>query len=350
MLLALSGAFTQSVKFESRPKHPHVRFTSRFGERLSGNAHSLKLVCLMAALAECWNSVVTPDLGSYLGVELQGSLLNLSGALLGGVASSLAAHGGVRARLWGAFNDGFVAAYTSFVFFVAHSAELAKREKETGVVDLSTPYLLACLFLGPMAHLLGRNLATWASPPPSTPRPDVPLDSPAVAGAAASLAALVVGFVAREYALGGPDAGLALLFGVVVTALACVAGELVSHLVEYELAYAVHEGEVNWGTAFANALALALFSAIQVLMRVPNYVAFRASRTKLATWLHVAFDKIASSFCGALSGFGAFSEDVAQTLREHEPDSALANMAVNAIVALAFKSLLLPIFDGLLDQ
>ena len=134
LLLAISGAFTQSAKTAARPPHAHVAFTSRFGARLSGNAHSLLLVCLMAALAECWNSVVTPDLGSVLGVDLQGTLLNLSGAALGGFAAVLAAHGGRRGALWSAFNDGFVAAYTSFVFFVVHAAELAAR----GAGDPST--------------------------------------------------------------------------------------------------------------------------------------------------------------------------------------------------------------------
>ncbi|KAH8056393.1 hypothetical protein JL721_9993 [Aureococcus anophagefferens] len=255
LLLAISGAFTQSAKTAARPPHAHVAFTSRFGARLSGNAHSLLLVCLMAALAECWNSVVTPDLGSVLGVELQGTLLNLSGAALGGFAAVLAAHGGRRGALWSAFNDGFVAAYTSFVFFVVHAAELgargagepstsAKRDKET--VDLSTPYLLGCLLLGPAFHLaLGRRC-----PPPAPPPGDA-------AGLAAPLAALLAAALARECAA-GPGRGAALAFGCAATALACVAGELVGHLVDYELpgAAQVHEGEVNWGTAFANAVAL----------------------------------------------------------------------------------------------
>ncbi|EGB12155.1 hypothetical protein AURANDRAFT_61478 [Aureococcus anophagefferens] len=250
LLLAISGAFTQSAKTAARPPHAHVAFTSRFGARLSGNAHSLLLVCLMAALAECWNSVVTPDLGSVLGVELQGTLLNLSGAALGGFAAVLAAHGGRRGALWSAFNDGFVAAYTSFVFFVVHAAELAargagdpstsaKRDKET--VDLSTPYLLGCLLLGPAFHLLGRRAALAAFPPPAAPPPGD------AAGLAAPLAALLAAALARECAA-GPGRGAALAFGCAVTALACVAGELVGHL--------VHEGEVNWGTAFANAVAL----------------------------------------------------------------------------------------------
>ena len=111
----------------------------------------------------------------------------------------------------------------------------------------------------------------------------------------------------------------------------------------------VHEGEVNWGTAFANAVALAVASSIFVVFRLPAYAAFAARRGAVGDRLHAALDRVAGSFCGALSGFGAYSEDVAQTLREHDPDGALANVAVNAIVALAFKSLLLPIFDGALE-
>lgn len=125
---------------------------------------------------------------------------------------------------------------------------------------------------------------------------------------------LLAAVVAREFARGGPEDGGALLFGCGVTALACVAGELVGHLVEYELAFAVHEGDVNWGTAFANAVALALASCVFVVFRLPAYAAFRKTSGATATRVHVALDKVAGSFCGALSGFGAFSEDVAQTL------------------------------------
>ena len=94
-------------------------------------------------------------------------------------------------------------------------------------------------------------------------------------------------------------------------------------------------------------VALAVASSIFVVFRLPAYVAAR--RGAAGDRLHAALDRVAGSFCGALSGFGAYSEDVAQTLREHDPDGALANVAVNAIVALAFKSLLLPIFDGALE-
>ncbi|KAH8073304.1 hypothetical protein JL720_10892 [Aureococcus anophagefferens] len=280
LLLAISGAFTQSAKTAARPPHAHVAFTSRFGARLSGNAHSLLLVCLMAALAECWNSVVTPDLGSVLGVELQGTLLNLSGAALGGFAAVLAAHGGRRGALWSAFNDGFVAAYTSFVFFVVHAAELAargawdpptsaKRDKET--VDLSTPYLLGCLLLGPAFHLLGRRAARAlaAFPPPAAPPPGD------AAGLAAPLAALLAAALARECAA-GPGRGAALAFGCAVTApraspasssatsstTSCPSPPATGAATAHPGARAspgaaqVHEGEVNWGTAFANAVAL----------------------------------------------------------------------------------------------
>ena len=98
----------------------------------------------------------------------------------------------------------------------------------------------------------------------------------------------------------------------------------------------------------AAQVALAVASSIFVVFRLPAYAAFAARRGAAGDRLHAALDRVAGSFCGALSGFGAYSEDVAQTLREHDPDGALANVAVNAIVALAFKSLLLPIFDGAL--
>ena len=391
LLLAISGAFTQSAKTAARPPHAHVAFTSRFGARLSGNAHSLLLVCLMAALAECWNSVVTPDLGSVLGVDLQGTLLNLSGAALGGFAAVLAAHGGRRGALWSAFNDGFVAAYTSFVFFVVHAAELAAR----GAGDPSTSVRAGDASRSPVRRRVGsleprpgearqgdRGPVDAVPPRLPPPRPRVPPPRaprgarrvPAAGGAAArrrrgprGAARGAPGRGARARVRRGPGprrrARLRLRghgarvrrrrarrpprrLRAVLRRPRPAPRRRARHARASPGAAQVHEGEVNWGTAFANAVALALASSIFVVFRLPAYVAAR--RGAAGDRLHAALDRVAGSFCGALSGFGAYSEDVAQTLREHDPDGALANVAVNAIVALAFKSLLLPIFDGAL--
>ena len=60
--------------------------------------------------------------------------------------------------------------------------------------------------------------------------------------------------------------------------------------------------------------------------------------------------KSVGSFFGALSGFGVFSEDVAQAMREqHVGDGALACWVVNIGVALAFQALLALAFDDVLD-
>jgi len=101
-------------------------------------------------------------------------------------------------------------------------------------VDLSTPYLLGCLLLGPAFHLLGRRAGLAAFPPPAAPPPGD------AAGLAAPLAALLAAALARECAA-GPGRGAALAFGCGVTALACVAGELVGHLVDYELSFAARD-------------------------------------------------------------------------------------------------------------
>ena len=57
-------------------------------------------------------------------------------------------------------------------------------------------------------------------------------------------------------------------------------------------------------------------------------------------------NKFIGGFCGALSGFGAFSEDVVKTWHNNNTDGAFANWAVNAFVALSFHCLLLYVFDG----
>ena len=101
-------------------------------------------------------------------------------------------------------------------------------------MDLSTPYLLGCLLLGPAFHLLGRRAGLAAFPPPAAPPPGD------AAGLAAPLAALLAAALARECAA-GPGRGAALAFGCAVTALACVAGELVGHLVDYELSFAARD-------------------------------------------------------------------------------------------------------------
>ncbi|KAH8045966.1 hypothetical protein JL722_13918 [Aureococcus anophagefferens] len=206
LLLAISGAFTQSAKTAARPPHAHVAFTSRFGARLSGNAHSLLLVCLMAALAECWNSVVTPDLGSVLG---------------------------------------------------------AKRDKET--VDLSTPYLLGCLLLGPAFHLLGRAGAAFRRGAAARRR-----RGPRGAARGAP------GRGARARVRRGPGPRRRARLRLRRHGAAASPGELVATSSTTSCpsppaagaspahpgaraspgAAQVHEGEVNWGTAFANAVAL----------------------------------------------------------------------------------------------
>ena len=91
------------------------------------------------------------------------------------------------------------------------------------------------------------------------------------------------------------------------------------------------------------------FWALQLIALRHGSLFHRYRRVFAGPAADTLLDKLAGSFCGALSGFGAFAEDVAQSAREHEMDGAIANVGVNCLVALSFTALLQPILDGFLD-
>mmetsp|Transcript_53915 Transcript_53915/g.122883 ORF Transcript_53915/g.122883 Transcript_53915/m.122883 type:complete len:420 (-) Transcript_53915:74-1333(-) len=375
-LVLLTGGLSQPSSPGSKPRKPVASFTSRFSTKESMD--SLTFACAMAALAECVNTQITPDLGTILGVDLTGTFLNLAGALLGGVSSAVSLQGGAAELVANAVSGGFVAAFTSFIFFVEQSAMLAAQDTP-GPNALAPLYLLGCLLLGPLCFALGRRLALAALPPPACkPEPAGPghpivrgVKSATMACVAASVA--VVGAAPGEGAL---DASLELLTGAAMVALACVVGEWVGSLVEeggWLGGYGTQRSSINWATCLNNALALSMATIFHVALRTELWrqalrqipAASAGGRTSVVggvAWLLGPWGarfapavgrKLIGGFCGALSGFGAFSEDVAQTYREalaaaSPSDGALANWAVNAGVALAFQALLIPIYENAL--
>merc|ERR1711988_1454159 len=112
-----------------------------------------------------------PDFGSWRGIDLTITFLNLTGVFIGGIASQLATHGGANKRIAEAFNGGFVAAYTSFCFFVEHTADLTVKHKD-GSHIFAIPYLLMCFILGPVGFELGKQIGAIVFPTPATPLPD----------------------------------------------------------------------------------------------------------------------------------------------------------------------------------
>ena len=105
--------------------HDKTQFTSRFMSRMEEDSPSLQLITSFAVLAEAFNTVFLPDLGTWRGVDLTGLFQNMSGALMGGVANSISQRrGGATARIANGFSNGFVAAYTSFAAMVVRTTPL----------------------------------------------------------------------------------------------------------------------------------------------------------------------------------------------------------------------------------
>merc|ERR1712232_363897 len=103
---------------------------------------------------------------------------------------------------------------------------------------------------------------------------------------------------------------------------------------------AVQASSVNWGTIIANASALGLLAHSHVLEAA--WLKFVGPQplvnTETAWLLSVFLAKFRGSFCGALSAYGAFSEDVASSLAEGNVDAAAANIGMNAVTMLVFSA------------
>ena len=329
-------------------------FTSRFASRLSDNAASLWFVCIMAMLAECVASTVMPDLGTMLGIDLTGTALNLMGALIGGICSAFTLQGGSRARIASAVSGGFVAAFTSFVFFVEESARLGAASDTAGRGAAAPFYLLCCSLLGPAAFKIGREYTVRSFPPPRVPPEDATGQHRAVRAARLATVASIVLLVAHQYSVSGHAAAAELMVGCVMVAMGCIAGEVVADSSDYGLlsGYKGQNTSVNWVTCAANAIALMIATILHAATKTGWWKCniLESGVSPVVVALPFLVTKSIGSFCGALSGFGAFSEDVAQAMREqHVGDGALACWAVNIGVALAFQALLVLVFDGVLD-
>jgi len=364
VLLVVTGAFTDwsthssddkaTQRVQEAPKEKKLTFASRFASRLSDNAASLWFVCIMAALAECVASSVMPDLGSVLGIDLTGTALNLTGALIGGVCSAISLHGGPQARIASAVSGGFVAAFTSFVFFVEEAARLGAASDTAGRGAAAPFYLLCCSLLGPAAFKAGRQYTIQMIPPPTVPAADTTGQHSAVRAARLASVALIVLLVAHQYSASGPAAAAELVVGCVLVAMGCIAGEVVADSSDHGWlsGYKGQNTSVNWVTCAANAIALMIATILHVTTKTGWWRCgiMESSFGSVAVLAPLLMSKSIGSFCGALSGFGAFSEDVAQAMREqHVGDGALACWAVNIGVAMAFQALMVLIFDDVLN-
>jgi fluoride ion exporter CrcB/FEX len=208
-----------------------------------------------------------------------------------------------------------------------------------GLAVLAIPYLLTCFILGPVCWAIGTRVGKILAPTPRQAAPAVAMGHPTVRTVRYTVLGLVVACFARQAhtdMAGLPELGV----GCVMVGLACVFGNMVGFV--YGEFYASSPSLVNWGTWGANTMALLLAVGCHVTMRSPLWAAAASPA------LVMVLAKFLGSFCGALSGFGAFSQDIAETMAEHQPDGALANWAANVGTALCYQALLVPIMGGLM--
>lgn len=317
-------------------------FTSRFAarvlqERQADQQGMIWTVCAFAALAECVNTVVTPDI-TVRGAALTGTLCNLFGALLCGIASALGTLGPNWSSLADVFKGGFVAAFTSFCHMVENTVAL-----ECAGSRRTHLYFASAVVGGPLAFSGGRFAASAVLRGLGI-RPSIgeTQRSSTVIPRAKLVAVLgVLVFVLRHSTKNGPSAGIELAIGIGLTAAACIAGDFVGIAVSMFMP----SSSVNWGTIAANTLALMLVVVCQSTGGLHAATLAWVPHTS-AKWLALVFaEKFRGSFCGALSGYGGFSEDSMGSWKE--PDVAAANLGMNTFISVIWITVLAHVTCGL---
>lgn len=303
----------------------HSKFRSRFTIQAREVSHRrlLSCMCTFAAAAECFNAVAMPNhnVRSY---DVTGLLCNLLGALLGGIALQLC---DFSQTLGDVFRGGFISCYTSYCFMVEETATLFCQRHPRAL-----QYLVFCILLGPCFFEIGRSIGTpilrilkffHHGPVESSETVKALLTSSRLA-----MMCWVVIAISMEAQLRGSIAAIELTTGVLLSMLAVVVGDTVGMASQAIMDF---ESDVNWGTIFANVVALLVLSATRL---------FSLSVPDLGIWTALVLSKVGSSFCGTLSGYGAFSEDVADQISKSNLEVAATNLGMNALVAIVFVALL----------
>lgn len=258
---------------------------------------------------------------------MTGTSCNFLGALLGGVALRLCDLGSKASTISDVFRGGFISTFTSFCFMVEESAAL-----QCGKSRRSLQYFLSCLLLGPCFFELGRHIGGQILGALQHFKHDKAYDDETtkvvLVRAQYIMTSVVVVAIAAEGQMRGLGAACELTIGVACSMAAVMVGDAVGILAQAVLDI---DSEVNWGTIFANVLALLLLSIIRLCTPyAPNF-----------GWLFsVLSAKLCGSFCGTLSGYGAFSEDVAGQLTNANIETAATNMGMNVLVAIVFMTVL----------
>lgn len=320
-----------SEKVASEPAW-HEKFSSRFVIHAKEVSHRRLLTCMctFAAAAECFNTVVMPS-HSLRGYDLTTTSCNLLGAWLCGIALRLCDLGSKMSTLSDVFRGGFVSCFTSFCFMVEESATLfcAKNPR-------ALQFFVLCMLLGPFCFHLGCRTGDVFVQPTSWVRKRLEdtkehhdeTTKAVLTRARNYMASWVVIAIAIEGQRNGSGAAGELAIGVMCSMAAVAVGDAVGVLAQAVMDF---DSDVNWGTIIANVAALLILSVTQLC---------RPHSPHPGWFLSVLCAKICSSFCGTLSGYGAYSEDVGGQLSEGKVDIAAANMGMNVLVGIVFVAIL----------
>mmetsp|Transcript_103117 Transcript_103117/g.300744 ORF Transcript_103117/g.300744 Transcript_103117/m.300744 type:complete len:348 (+) Transcript_103117:83-1126(+) len=327
-----------SAKVDTMKQAPSL--VSRLAQKVivsrQADKGQLLTVCAFACAAECVNTMVTPEF-SFRGMDVTGTFCNLSGAFLGGLAVTWGARGPRSSALSDAFRGGFLTAYTSFCHVVDHSTALQCGRSADSASQL---FLVSAIFGGPLCFDVGRRMGRLVFKPSHHTSKDEAVAVQALASARLAAFLLIVAAIATQGVAKGPEACLSLSLGVLCTAAACQAGDvIVLAATELMEGYGLHGGSVNWGTIWANAAALLMI--VTCSHSAALYAAVASQLPPAGGWLLLlAAEKFRSSFCGALSAYGGFSEDTATMLVQRRADSAAASIGMNTLLLVVACALM----------
>lgn len=311
---------------------------ARFNRRLRQDPEAFLHVILWAQLAEAvvhtWvprvAAVLDFGLGEHLMLDVLGIVLNGIGAILAGVATAALSEAPESAQAAGgetpakqiliAFKGGFVAIFTSFCGL---AEQLASAESWGAMLLVASCGMIGGPYLFWGGHRCGE---LFGAKPLAERFLGSCRASQVIVGACISLT------VAAEIS-GADDGGIALLQGLAFAAAAVCFGDFVAMLLE-EVWSARGESmfwwasPLNWATIAGNVLGL-LFLVV--------------AAPRAGGMLHgPGCDKFRGTFCGGVSGYGAFSEDVALPIisSASQRREAAMNLLSNAALALGFAAVL----------
>ena len=307
------------------------------------------VVLAWGCLAECVTALSVP-LYVVGGVDVSATLLNVLGAFFAGVACALdEAFADARLRRFCAsFLAGFISVFTSFVFVVEQSAQLAASPSCGAACGAA--YVLAAMGAGCAAFAAGGAAgrvyaAPRASRPPAPPAP--PQLARALAAGVAAMCAWAllvapVNAVADPLAIGVPIEPSASKWTDVAqlgsALVAQAAGLALSWRVDPGHSGAVGGGLVQWGALRANGLACALVLVLHAAH--PRLAGAPGSASALLLL------RLRSSGCGALSQMGALAQAHVTLWRPRRRRVAAAlNFLLHSYLACV-AALLLPLLSA----